>query len=102
MDSKKLLIPDQATVIKPFKERKFREVTEPELHEFVASYPRPLESDVTHICDPPLQTYNDWTLGDWGESIVARVVLDDPPRGKGRTYEILDIEYEHEQEGSGI
>jgi hypothetical protein len=47
------------------------EVTEQELRDFVAAYPRDLYVDVCGIGDPPLVTYNDFTLGSWPESVVA-------------------------------
>lgn len=45
--------------------------TPEELEEFVKSYPRKLVSDVYGACEPPLVTYNDFTLGNWPESVVA-------------------------------
>jgi hypothetical protein len=45
--------------------------TQQELENFVAAYPRKLERDVFGACEPPLVTYNDWTLGAWPESVVA-------------------------------
>lgn len=42
-----------------------------ELRSFVASYPRPLEVDKTYISEPPLITYNDFSLGNWPDSVVA-------------------------------
>ena len=48
-----------------------RDCTKEELAEFVVTYPRPLERDVYGVCEPPLVTYNDFTLGPWPLSIVA-------------------------------
>ena len=58
-------------------ENKFREVTQDEFWEFVKSYPRKLVSGVHRIVDPPLKTYEDYTLGVWSESIVAKIVLNE-------------------------
>ena len=57
-----------------------REVKEEELKAFVESYPRKLEIDVTQICEPPMLSYNDFTLGKWPESVVASIKLDNPRR----------------------
>ncbi len=48
-----------------------QDCTREELIAFVRSYPRELERDVNAICEPPLVTFNDFTLGDWPESVVA-------------------------------
>ncbi len=48
-----------------------RECTKEELLAFVASYPRPLERDVYGAHEPPLVTFNDFTLGKWPDSVVA-------------------------------
>lgn len=48
-----------------------KEVTIAQMRAFVAAYPRELEVDVSHICEPPLKTYNDFTMGNWPESVVA-------------------------------
>lgn len=45
--------------------------TKEELEAFVAAYPRALEKDVFAASEPPLVTYNDFTLGDWPDSVVA-------------------------------
>jgi hypothetical protein len=45
--------------------------TKAEFDAFVAAYPRPLDRDVTGICEPPMVSYNDFTLGVWPESMVA-------------------------------
>lgn len=47
------------------------ECTEQEMRDFVATYPRPLERDVYGAHEPPLVTFNDFTLGVWPESVVA-------------------------------
>lgn len=54
---------------------KDRQVSKEELDAFVAAYPRPLVKDVTSICEPPMLSYNDFTLGNWPESVVAKVQL---------------------------
>ena len=50
-----------------------------ELIAFVAFYPRPLERDVFGACEPPLLTFNDFTLGAWPESVVAQYHVGDDP-----------------------
>jgi hypothetical protein len=46
--------------------------TKEELEAFVATYPRPLERDVFAASEPPLVTFNDFTLGNWPDSVVAQ------------------------------
>lgn len=58
--------------------------TEKEFDEFIARYPRELVSAAHGAYEPPLVTFNDFTLGDWPASIVANYSMgyypDDPPR----------------------
>jgi hypothetical protein len=54
-----------------------RPCTKVELEAFVASYPRPLVKDVFGAFEPPLLTYNDFTLGAWPDSVVASVMLNE-------------------------
>jgi len=63
-----------------------QECTKEELEQFVKDYPQPLETNVAHMFDPPLLTYNDFSDGKvWPESIVAQVVLGSD-RGDKDTY----------------
>lgn len=50
----------------------FTECTEFELKEYIRKYPRELVKDICGTFEPPLVTYNDFTLGKWPNSIVAR------------------------------
>jgi hypothetical protein len=63
-----------------------RLVTKEEFYAFVAVYPRPLETDVVRFCEPPVKTWNDFTLGNWPQSVVASCTL---PMGgpKGTIYD---------------
>jgi hypothetical protein len=56
----------------------FTEVTEEQAREFVRNYPRKLEWDCTGICEPPLGSYNDFTYGFWPDSMVIKVIMDEP------------------------
>lgn len=47
-------------------------VSKEEFDKFVKTYPRELCCDVWGACEPPLVTYNDFTLGNWPDSVVAR------------------------------
>ena len=52
----------------------WKEVTKDELIAFVRAYPRPLSRDCTGICDPPMESWNDFSDGKvWPESMVAKV-----------------------------
>jgi hypothetical protein len=58
---------------------KLIECTEAEMREFIAAYPRKLEADVLGTYEPPLVTFNDFTLGKWPESVVASYSAGDEP-----------------------
>lgn len=59
-----------------------KQVSRAEFEKFLKEYPRPLERDVYAPNEPPLVTYNDFTLGVWPHSIVASTYLyDDNPEG---------------------
>ncbi len=64
----------------------FKEVPEVEFWTFVNGYPIKLEWDVCNVYDPPMGTYNDFRLGVWPASNVARVVIEYPDRGPKRYY----------------
>jgi hypothetical protein len=56
----------------------FTQVTEEEFKTFLNEYPKSkLEWNCTGICEPPIGTYNDFSLGDWPESIVAKINMFD-------------------------
>jgi hypothetical protein len=64
---------------------------------FLKNYPRYLERDVTGIFEPPLVTYNDFTLGVWPESVVASHYLENDPRlteESDYNYRIIEMELE--------
>ena len=50
---------------------KKRTVTEAEMRAHIAAWPRPLARDVAYMYEPPVVTFNDFTLGPWPESVVA-------------------------------
>ena len=56
---------------------KWIRVTKEEFNSFIKSYPANLDFDTTGICDPPLSSYNDFTRGDWPDSMVAKVYRND-------------------------
>ena len=49
-----------------------KKVTKEEFKEFIVNYANKLEFDMLGTFEPPLKSYNDFTLGDWPESIVAK------------------------------
>jgi hypothetical protein len=53
-----------------------RECSEAELQAFVAAYPRALVVDVYRVPEPPVVTWNDFSLGVWPQSIVCGKVLE--------------------------
>lgn len=71
---------------------KWEQVTEAQYSEFIRSYPRPLDRNVTAICEPPMENFNDFSNGKtWPESMVARAMLCDD--GTRKDHEVLDLEY---------
>lgn len=60
-------------------ERKFSAVNRTDFDAFLKAYPRPLVRDVAGMCEPPLVTFNDFSLGKWPECIVASHCLNDRP-----------------------
>ena len=75
--------------------REYKEVSKEEFDKFIQEYPNKLERDVTGICEPPLATYNDFTIASkWPESVVAKVDLYDGSKyhgGKTEVYRILSV-----------
>lgn len=58
-----------------------------EFDAFIAAYPRPLDINVSGISEPPTKSYNDFTLGNWPESVVASVSLFEIyPKGDPKSY----------------
>jgi hypothetical protein len=53
--------------------------TKEEFDAFVATYSRRLDRDVYCVCEPPLITYNDFSFGDWPDSVVASYSAGDHP-----------------------
>lgn len=53
----------------------FKQVSKEVFESFLNSYPRPLSKDIARMCEPALFTANDFTLGVWPESIVAKAHL---------------------------
>lgn len=47
------------------------EVTKEEFDKFIKEYPRKLEANFVTICEPPLMTYNDFSIAEYPNSIVA-------------------------------
>jgi len=54
----------------------FRDCSKKEMIAFIKDYPRQLERDVAGMFEPPLVTFNDFTLGNWPESVVAKYHLE--------------------------
>jgi len=52
-----------------------RSVTKEEFDAFLLGYGKRLDRDVYQVSDPPVVTWNDFTLGVWPESIVASARL---------------------------
>jgi hypothetical protein len=69
-----------------------RQVTKEEFDSHIRAWPRTLEFNIYGAHEPPLATFNDFTLGNWPESVVASYNKDDwldddgnevPPRDTG-------------------
>lgn len=48
-----------------------KSVTEVEFDKFLKEYPKKLTRDYNQIYEPPLISFNDFSLGDYPESVVA-------------------------------
>lgn len=57
-----------------------KEVTLDEFKIFRNEYPRSLDAAIHRTYEPAIGTLNDFTLGDWPESIVAAEQNDEPKR----------------------
>jgi hypothetical protein len=72
---------------------KFKEVSKKEYLEFLYNYPNKFEVNVAYMCDPPMETHNDFSSGQgWPESVIAKRKLNEryrPEDGHDR-YWILD------------
>ncbi len=64
---------------------KWKEVTRDEFYAYIEAYPRPLDVDICGITDPPTVSYDDVTLGNWPESLVAKYFREYEP-GETNTY----------------
>ena len=54
------------------------EVSEDVFYKHIKNFQKPLEKDITHICEPPMVTYNDFSEGKmWPDSVVAKIKLFD-------------------------
>ena len=54
-----------------YRKNNYDKVTEKEFEDFLIEYPNRLVKNVAGMFDPPLFTYNDFTLGNWPDSVVA-------------------------------
>jgi len=76
-----------------------KDVNKDDFNTFVAAYPRPLHKNVSGISEPPTLTYNDFTRGNWPDSVVAQVMLFEeypkegalPYRWEPNTYKIEEV-----------
>lgn len=61
----------ERNIVKEIKGTKLTSTTKEEFEEFINKYSKPLDKDVANYFDPPLVTYNDFSLGKWPNCIVA-------------------------------
>lgn len=54
----------------------WKQVSKEKFELFINSYPCKLSKDICHIVEPPIATFNDFTLGRWPDSIVAKICMD--------------------------
>lgn len=66
-------------------------VTIVEFLKFLDTYPRKLERDVLAICEPPRVQFNDFTLGNWPQSVVAQHSFEDREMTQQCSWQIKDI-----------
>ncbi len=65
--------------------KKFKKVSAEEFDKFILYYPKKLDRDLCRIGEPPILSYNDFTLGKWPDSVVARCWMDDYLEEKSKT-----------------
>lgn len=53
----------------------FKQVSKEEFESFLTSYPRPLSKNIARMFEPAMFTANDFTLGGWPDSVVAKASL---------------------------
>jgi len=54
------------------------QVTKEEFEKFISTYPNTLQTDVAHFFEPPIKTWNDFTMANkWPDSVVAYCELYD-------------------------
>lgn len=70
--------------------KKSKQVTKEEFELFIKNYPHELEIDVCGIFEPPIKSYNDFTIGMWPESVVAYISLGKDTYGYFKTKEEND------------
>jgi hypothetical protein len=68
--------------------REFKTVTAEEFEQFLRNYPRILDVDVCQICEPPFKSFNDFNIGNWPDSIVAKITLNEA-WGQPNEYQVL-------------
>ena len=56
---------------------KWKQVTKEDFYNFIDSHPTKLGFDTTGICEPPISSYNDFSRGNWPDSMVAKVYRND-------------------------
>lgn len=63
------------STIKP----EYEDVSKEAFELFIDSYPRPILVDTSAVADPPVVSYNDFSLGCWPNSVVASLRCSDIP-----------------------
>lgn len=72
---------------------KMKSVTKEEFLEFIKNYPRKLSFNTDGRGEPPFSTYNDFTLGNYPDSIVASCFRNDYLKNEGdHDFKILSSE----------
>ena len=72
--------------------KEFKQVSKEEFDAYAKAYPNPLDWNVAGMFEPPLGSFNDFTLGKWPETVVAYAHLMDGSAyydGKTSEYFIL-------------
>jgi hypothetical protein len=70
--------------------RSNKKVTKEEFEDFIKNYKNKLEIDINGAFEPPIKTYNDFSLGNWPESVVAFVRMGKLTYGYFKTKEEND------------
>lgn len=52
----------------------YDQVNEASFNSYLKNYSRQLKLDINRMCEPYSTSYNDFSLGEWPDSVVAKII----------------------------